>query len=92
MCSIYWLHEWNKQYTIDNAKNINLVIPMYNLREYTNNYSRTSGSSWQYYRDEPFLNDNNSIADFPAASNNTASFTFKWYKQCWNNGSIKIFK
>ena len=29
---------------------------IYNLREYSNNYSRTSGSLWWYYKDEP--NDN----------------------------------
>ena len=29
---------------------------MYNLNEYGNNYSRTSGSLWQYYRVDP--NDN----------------------------------
>ena len=29
---------------------------MYNLIEYSNNYSKTSGSLWQYYRDDP--NDN----------------------------------
>ena len=28
-------------------------MPMYNLIEYSNNYSKTSGSLWQYYRDEP---------------------------------------
>ena len=31
-------------------------MPMYNLIEYSDNYSKTSGSFWQYYRDEP--NDN----------------------------------
>ena len=31
-------------------------MPMYNLIEYSNNYSKTSGSLWQYYRTEP--NDN----------------------------------
>ena len=41
---------------IDNVKYINVVIPMYNLIEYSNNYSKTSGSLWQYYRDDP--NDN----------------------------------
>ena len=40
----------------DNAKDVDFVIPMYNLIEYSNNYSKTSGSLWQYYRDEP--NDN----------------------------------
>ena len=31
-------------------------MPMYNLIEYRDNYARTSGNLWQYYRDE--LNDN----------------------------------
>ena len=31
-------------------------MPMYNLIEYSDTYSKTSGSLWQYYRDEP--NDN----------------------------------
>ena len=31
-------------------------MPMYNLIEYSDNYSKTSGSLWQYYRDEPFIN------------------------------------
>ena len=30
-------------------------MPMYNLTEYSKNYSKTSGSLWQYYRDEPVI-------------------------------------
>ena len=41
---------------IDNAKDINIVMTMYNLIEYSDNYSKTSGSLWQYYRDEPHDN------------------------------------
>ena len=33
-------------------------MPMYNLIEYSDNYAKTSGSLWQYFRDEP-ANDNN---------------------------------
>ena len=44
---------------IDNAKDIDIVMPMYNLIEYSDNYSKTSGILWQYYRDEP----NNNLAD-----------------------------
>ena len=40
----------------DNAQDIDIVMPMYNLTEYSDNYSKTSGSLWQYYKDEP--NDN----------------------------------
>ena len=38
---------------IDNAKDIYIVIPMYNLIEYSDNYAKTTGSLWQYFRDEP---------------------------------------
>ena len=31
---------------VDNAKDINIVMPMYNLIEYSDNYSKTSGSLW----------------------------------------------
>ena len=41
---------------IDNAKYIDVVMPIYNLIEYSDNYSKTSGSFLQYYRDDP--NDN----------------------------------
>ena len=38
---------------IDNCKDIDIVMSMYNLIEYSDNYAKTSGSLWQYYRDEP---------------------------------------
>ena len=41
---------------IDNAHDIDIVMPMYNLIEYGDNYSKTSGGLWQYYKDDP--NDN----------------------------------
>ena len=39
--------------------------------------TKTSGSSWHYYRDKPFLNANGDITDFSADSNNCALFKFK---------------
>ena len=44
---------------IDNAKDIDIVMPMHNLIEYSDNYAKTSGSLWQYFRDEP----NDNLAD-----------------------------
>ena len=38
---------------IDNAKNLDVVMSMYNLLEYSKNYRKTTGSLWNYYRDEP---------------------------------------
>ena len=58
----------------DNSKNIDVVMPMYNLIEYSDNYLKTSGSLWQYYRDEPALTNAGGLADFPG---NSASFKLK---------------
>ena len=41
---------------IDNAQDIDFVMPMFNLIEYRNNYSKTSRSVWQYYKNDS--NDN----------------------------------
>ena len=37
----------------ENAEDLDLVIPMYNLLEYSKNYRKTTGDLWNYYRDEP---------------------------------------
>ena len=44
---------------IDNAHDIDNVMPMYNLIEYSVDYWKTSGSLWQYYKDDT----NNILAD-----------------------------
>ena len=36
---------------IDNAEDLDVVMPMYNLLEYSKNYIKTTGSFWNYYRD-----------------------------------------
>ena len=49
-------------------------MPIYNLIEYSDSYSKTSGSLWQYYSHEPALdNSGNNKND----NNNSASFKFK---------------
>ena len=57
----------------DDAQKFDIVMPMYNLIEYSDAYLKTPGSLWQYYRDEPALN----AIDFPANNNNSALFKFK---------------
>ena len=37
---------------IDNAEDLDVVMPMYNLLEYRKNYRKTTGSLWNYHRDE----------------------------------------
>ena len=61
----YCINEINN-IQVDNAKDTDIVMAMYNLIEYSDNYAKTSGRLWQYYRDEP----NNNLA-------NSESFKFK---------------
>ena len=51
-------------------------MPMYNLIEYSDNYSKTSGSLWQYCKDVPAENNNGDIVIFNEA-NNTDSLNSK---------------
>ena len=50
---------------IDNAKDLDVVMPMYNLIEYNDNNSKTSEDLRQYYRDGPALHNNVNMANFP---------------------------
>ena len=47
---------------IENAEDLDIVMPMYNLLEYSKNYRKTTRSLWNYYQDEltDETNDNNS--------------------------------
>ena len=75
---------------IDNAKDIDIVMPMYNLIEYSDDYAKTTGSFWQYCKDIPAQNANGDIAIF-AENNTTDSFKFKAKVtgQTGNNGTKK---
>ena len=76
---------------IDNAKDIDIVMPMYNLIEYSDNYAKTTGSLWQYCKDIPARNANGDIAIF-AENNTTDSFKFKAKitGQTVNNGTTDV--
>ena len=38
---------------IDNTEDLDVVMPMYNLLQYSKNYRKTTCSLWNYYRDQP---------------------------------------
>ena len=61
---------------IDNAKDIDIVMPMFHLIEYNDNYSKTSGRLWQYCKDIPAVDNNNATVNINGA-NVTDSFNFK---------------
>ena len=49
---------------IDHAQYIDVVMPMYKLIEYSDNYLKTPGILWQYCRDVLAVNDDGAITDF----------------------------
>ena len=61
---------------LDDAKDLDIVMPMFNLIEYSSAYEKTSGSLWQYCKDIPAVDDNNAIVEF-VSNNLTSSFNFK---------------
>ena len=60
---------------IGNAEDFHFVMSMYNLLEYSNNYSMTLGSLWNYYRDEVIedANENNEAGKYRINNNKTTS-------------------
>ena len=64
---------------------------MYNLIEYSNNYQKTPGSLWQYYRYEPFINNNGVIIDFhDDPDNDSFKYNQKITYQTENNGTKDV--
>ena len=63
---------------VENAEDLDIVMPMYNLLEYGKNYEKTSGSLFNYYRDEPKkdeIPDNNGAINI--SIRNSKSFDYK---------------
>ena len=73
---------------------------MYNLIEYRDNFSKTSGILWQYYKDEPALAKNGDLTDLMNVMSlvclnlkkKNRSSMQQWNKKYWNNGTIKTSK
>ena len=61
---------------VDNAKDIDIVMPMYNLIECSDNYAKISGSLWQYCKGIPGVNNDNEAVNF-TDKNVTDAFNFK---------------
>ena len=66
---------------LDHAQKIDVVIPMFNLIEYSDAYSKTWESLRQYCRDDLALDSNGNIVDFPDDNNNSVAFKFKQKEQ-----------
>ena len=65
----------NNDEHVDTAENLDIVMPMYNLIEYSDNYQDSSATLYQYYRDEP--PEANAINDL--TTDTSSSFKYKVY-------------
>ena len=73
---INWISKTNGV-QIDNAEDLYVVMPMYNLLGCSKNYRKTTGSLWNYYRDEPST----------PLSSNSESFKYKT-STTWNTYNV----
>ena len=60
---------------IDDAQYIDVVIPMYNVIEYSDNYSKTSGILWKHCGNVLIVNNDGAITDFTEANATIDSFS-----------------
>ena len=65
------------------AENLDIIIPMYNLIEYSDNYEDSSRGLWQFKRDEQ----NISAARIPNAVTTDNSSSFKYKSSYFENSS-----
>ena len=71
---------------VDNAKDIDIVMPMCNVIEYSDNYSKTSESLWQYCKDIPAVDKDGNIVDSNGVNaTDSLNFKTKITGQTWNN-------
>ena len=74
---------------IDNTQYIDIVMPMYNLTEYSDNYSKATGSLWRYCKEIPAVNNEGKTAEFDGATA-TDSFNFKTKTSGQNDNNRRI--
>ena len=75
---------------IDIAKDIDIIMPMYNLTEYSDNYSKTTGSFRKYCIDLPAAN-RNAIVNFTEDNlTDSCNFKLKIAGQTGNDGTKNV--
>ena len=81
---------------IDNAEELDIVMPMHNLLEYSDNYFMKSGSLWNYYRIKvnDSANENNDANSYRINNNKTTSKSFDYKTKsigCILNNNCRLY-
>ena len=69
-----WIEVHDQSGGTYNTEDLDIVIPMYNLIEYSKNYRKTTGSLWNYYRDQP---NSGAVGNINYFIKNSRSFNYK---------------
>ena len=69
---------------IEDADYLDIVMPMYNLLEYSKNYRKTIGSLYNYYRDELTNDNNNGFANRNVINSNAFKYKNKIIDNTYN--------
>ena len=77
---------------IDNAKDIHIVMPMYNSLECSDNYSKTPRSLWQYCKDIPAVDDDGDIGFDGTNGTDSPNFKARINSQIGSDRRIKNVK
>ena len=62
---------------MEDADDLDIIMPMYNLLEYSKNYRKAIGSLYNYYRDELTNDNNNNFANRNVVNSNTFKYKNK---------------
>ena len=74
---------------IDNTEELDVVMPMYNLLEYSKNHKKTIGSLWNYYRDEPNSSTDNDNITHSILNSKSFDYKANFIGSVTNNNLIK---
>ena len=77
---------------IDTAENIDIIMPMYNLIEYSDNYSDTSGGLWQFKRDKSYINNAGSLANVTTLNSTSFKYKSSFLRESTAVGNDGVFK
>ena len=76
---------------VDGAENLDIIVPMYSLIEYSDNYSDSSGSLWQFKRNEQNINSGNP-ANVTAADSSSFKYSSSFIGKSTTVNNNKVFK
>ena len=75
---------------IEDAYNLDIVMPMHNLLEYSKNYRKTIGSLYNYYRDELTNDQNNNFANIHVINSSPFQYKNKLLNNTYNVNSTRV--